>query len=29
VRPRANRAQIPAFFRGVWDGLSGNIAARY
>jgi GT2 family glycosyltransferase len=29
VRPRANRAQIPAFFRGVWDGLSGNIVARY
>lgn len=29
VRPQANRAQIPAFLRGVWHGLTGNIAARY
>lgn len=29
VRPRTNVAQIPAFFRGIWHGVTGNIAARY
>lgn len=29
LRPRTNGPLIPAFFRGVWHGLTGNIAARY
>jgi GT2 family glycosyltransferase len=29
ARPRTNAANIPAFFRGVWHGLTGNLAARY
>jgi hypothetical protein len=29
LRPRTHRAQIIASLRGVWDGLTGNIAARY
>jgi rhamnopyranosyl-N-acetylglucosaminyl-diphospho-decaprenol beta-1,3/1,4-galactofuranosyltransferase len=29
LRPRAHGAQIRACLRGIWDGLTGNIAARY
>lgn len=29
LRPRSHRAQIAACCRGIWDGLTGNIAARY
>jgi rhamnosyltransferase len=28
-RPRTNAANISAFFRGIWHGVTGNIAARY
>ena len=27
--PRTHGAQIRACLRGIWDGLTGNIAARY
>ena len=27
--PRTNAANIRAFFRGIWHGVTGNIAARY
>ncbi len=29
LRPRTHGAQIPAFFRGIWHGITGNITARY
>jgi rhamnopyranosyl-N-acetylglucosaminyl-diphospho-decaprenol beta-1,3/1,4-galactofuranosyltransferase len=29
LRPRTQGAQIRACLRGIWDGLTGNIAARY
>src|SRR5207302_159986 len=29
LRPRRHRAQIAACCRGIWHGLTGNIAARY
>ena len=29
LRPRNHRGQIHACFRGMWHGLTGNIAARY
>jgi rhamnopyranosyl-N-acetylglucosaminyl-diphospho-decaprenol beta-1,3/1,4-galactofuranosyltransferase len=29
LRPRTHGAQIRACLRGIWDGLTGNIAARY
>ena len=29
LRPFTNRAQIVACCRGIWHGVSGNIAARY
>jgi len=29
LRPRHHRAQIAACFRGMWHGLTGNIAVRY
>jgi GT2 family glycosyltransferase len=29
LRPRTHAAQISACFRGIWHGLTGNIAARY
>jgi GT2 family glycosyltransferase len=29
LRPRNHRGQILACFRGIWHGLTGNIAARY
>ena len=29
LRPRTQRAQIRACLRGIWDGVSGNITARY
>jgi glycosyltransferase involved in cell wall biosynthesis len=29
LRPRGNGAQIRACLRGIWHGLTGNIAARY
>jgi hypothetical protein len=29
IRPRNHREQIFACFRGLWDGVTGNIAARY
>lgn len=28
-RPRANLANLSAFFRGIWHGVTGNVAARY
>lgn len=29
LRPRNHMGEIVACFRGIWDGLTGNIAARY
>jgi rhamnosyltransferase len=29
LRPRRHRAQVAACFRGIWHGLTGNLAARY
>ena len=29
LRPRRHKGQILACFRGIWHGLTGNIAARY
>jgi rhamnosyltransferase len=29
LRPRTHAAQIRACFRGIWHGVTGNIAARY
>jgi rhamnosyltransferase len=29
LRPRRHRAEILACFRGIWHGVTGNIAARY
>jgi rhamnopyranosyl-N-acetylglucosaminyl-diphospho-decaprenol beta-1,3/1,4-galactofuranosyltransferase len=29
LRPRNHRRQIIACFRGIWDGVTGNIAKRY
>jgi GT2 family glycosyltransferase len=29
VRPRRHGKQIVACFRGIWDGLTGNVTARY
>jgi GT2 family glycosyltransferase len=29
LRPRTHAAQILACFRGIWHGVTGNIAARY
>jgi glycosyltransferase involved in cell wall biosynthesis len=29
LRPRNHKGQIRACFRGIWHGLTGNIAARY
>lgn len=29
LRPRNHKREIVACFRGIWDGVSGNIAARY
>jgi GT2 family glycosyltransferase len=29
LRPRTHGAQIRACLRGIWDGITGNIAARY
>jgi hypothetical protein len=28
-RPGRRRAQVRAFSRGIWHGLTGNITARY
>ncbi len=29
LRPRSHSAQVRACIRGIWDGISGNIAARF
>ncbi len=29
LRPRHHKGEIVACFRGIWDGVTGNIAARY
>ena len=29
VRPQHHGGQIAACFRGIWHGLTGNVAARY
>jgi hypothetical protein len=29
LRPRNHGGQIRACFRGIWHGITGNIAARY